>query len=182
MGFLVCQLAVGVFSLCVWGVWFSWFQVVSWMDATSHFHARPFLNKGETDFMLPAVCSVSPFNLYGANGLLLRSSSYKHAFFEIGASRWSESKTMPCAQCTTGSEIVTVTGTLSSTLFHSSLSVCRFVGKVGLVISRASPECEGTGRVELFVLRLASFWHHVYRLVFGDSCLMFNVQCLGLTV
>ena len=89
---------------------------------------------------------------------------------------------MPCAQCTTGSEIVTVTGTLSNTLFHSSLSVCRFVGKVGLVISRASPECEGTGRVEFAVSFLASFWHHVYRLVFGDSCLMFSVQWLGLTV
>ena len=158
MGFLVCQLAVGFLSLCVWGegFWLSWFQVVSWMDATSHFHARPFLNKGETYFMLPAVCSVSPFNLYAANSLLLRSSSSKHAFFEIGASRWSESKTMPCAQCTTGSEIVTVIGTLSNMLFHSSLSVCRFVGKVGLVISRASPDCEGTGRVEFAV----SFWHH----------------------
>ena len=158
MFFLVCQLAVGFLSLCVWGegFWLSWFQVVSWMDATSHFHARPFLNKGETDFMLPAVCSVSPFNLYAAKGLLLRSSSSTHAFFEIGSSRWSESKTMPCAQCTTGSEIVTVIGTLSNTLFHSSLSVCRFVGKVGLVISRASPDCEGTGRAEFAV----SFWHH----------------------
>ena len=36
------------------------------------------------------------------------------------------------------------------------LSVCRFVGKVGLVILRASPDCEGTGRVEFAV----SFWHH----------------------
>ena len=142
--------------MCVWGVWFSWFHVLSWMDATSHFLARPFLNKGETDIMLPSVYSVSPLNLYAANSLLLRSSSSKHAFFEIGASRWSESKTMPCAQCTTGSEIVTVTGTLSNTLFHSSLSVCRFFGKVGLVISRASPDCEGTGRVEFAV----SFWHH----------------------
>ena len=158
MGFLVCQLAVGFHSLCVCVFfWLSWFQIVSWMDATSHFHARPFVNTGETDFMLPAVCSVSPFNLYAAKGLLLRSSSSKHAFFEIGASRWSESKTMPCAQCTTGSEIVTVTGTLSNTLFHSSLSVCRFVGKVGLVISRASPDCEGTGRVEFAVF---FFWHH----------------------
>merc|ERR1711965_172399 len=87
-------------------------------------------------------------------------SSSKHAFFEIGASRWSESKTMPCAQCTIGSEIVTVTGTLSNTLFHSSLSVCRFVGEVGLVISRAIPECEGMGRVDFFVPGLASFWHH----------------------
>ena len=158
MVFSVCQLAVGFLSLCVCvgGFWLSWFQVVSWMDATSHFHARPFLNKGETDFMLPAVCSVSPFNLYAAKGLLLRSSSSTHAFFEIGSSRWSESKTMPCAQCTTGSEIVTVTGTLSKTLFHSSLSVCRFVGRVGLVISRASPDCEGTGRVEFSVF----FWHH----------------------
>ena len=141
--------------MCVWVVWCSWFQVVLWMDATSHFHARPFL-KGETDFMLPTVCSVSPFNLYAAKGLLLCSYRYKHAFFEIGASRWSESKTMPCAQCTTGSEIVTVTGMLSNTLFHSSLSVCRFVGEIGLVISRASSNCEGTGRVEFAV----SFWHH----------------------
>ena len=53
-------------------------------------------------------------------------------------------------------KVVTVIGTLSNTLFHSSLSVCRFVGKVGLVISRASPDCEGTGRVEFAV----SFWHH----------------------
>ena len=153
MFFLVCQLAVGFLSLCVCvcvGGGLSWFQVVSWMNATSHFHARPFLNKGETDFMLPAVCSVSPFNLYAAKGLMLRSSSSTHAFFEIGPSRWSESKTMPCAQCTTGSEIV------NNTLFHSSLSVCGFVGKVGLVIARASPDCEGTGRVEFAV----SFWHH----------------------
>ena len=157
MGFLVCQPAVGFLSLCVWVFWLSWFQVVSWMDATSPFHARQFRNKGETDFMLPAVCYLFPFNLYAAKGLLLRSSSWKHAFFEIGASRWSESKTMPCAQCTTGSEIVTVTGMLSNTLFHSSLSVCRFVGKVGLVISRASPECEGTGRVEFAVFFV---WHH----------------------
>ena len=156
MGFLVCQPAVGFLSLCVWVFWLSWFQVVSWMDATSHFHARPFLNKGETDSMLPAVCFVSPFNLCGARGLLLRSSSYKHAFFVIGATRWSESKTMPYAQRTIGSETVTVTGMLSHTLIHSSLSVCRFVGKVGLVISRASPDCEGTGRVEFAV----SFWHH----------------------
>ena len=63
---------------------------------------------------------------------------------------------MPCAQCTIGSEIVTVTGTLSNTLLHSSLSVCRLVGKVGLVIARASTDCEGTGRVEFVV----SFWHH----------------------
>ena len=154
--FSFVSLRLDFFRCVSGGVGLSWFQVVSWMDATSHFHARPFLNKGETDFMLPAVCSVSPFNLYAANGLLLRSSSSTHAFFEIGSSRWSESKTMPCAQCTTGSEIVTVIGTLSNTLFHSSLSVCRFVGKVGLVISRASPDCEGTGRVEFAV----SFWHY----------------------
>ena len=91
--FLVCQLAVGFLSLCVWVFWLSWFQVVSWMDATSHFHARPFRNKGETDFMLPAVCSVSPFNLYAAKGLLLRSSSSKHAFFEM---RVDGAKTKQC--------------------------------------------------------------------------------------
>ena len=155
MGFLVCQPAVGFLSLCVWVFKLSWFQVVSWMGATSHFHGRPFLNKGETDFMLPAVCSVSPFNSYAAKGLPLRTSSSKHAFFEMSASRWSESKTMPCAQCATGSETAIVTGMLSKPLFHSSLSVCRFVGKGGFVISRASPECEGTGRVEFAV----SFWH-----------------------
>ena len=48
-------------------------------------------------------------------------------------------------------DTIAVTGMLSNALFHSSLSVCRFVGKVVLVISRASPECEGTGRVEFFV-------------------------------
>ena len=72
--FWFVSLRLDFFRRCV-GFLLSWFQVVSWMDATSHFHARPFLNKGETDFMLPAVCSVSPFNLYAAKGPLLRSSS-----------------------------------------------------------------------------------------------------------
>ena len=136
MFFLVCQLAVGIVSLCV-RCWLSWFQVVSWMDATSHFHARPFFNKGETDFMLPAVCSVSPFNLYAAKGLLLRSSSWKHAFFEIGASRWSESKRMPCAQCTNGSEIVTV----GSSVLHFGSFGFHFVSSG---VSKA-PFCEFGG-------------------------------------
>ena len=56
---------------------------------------------------------------------------------------------------------ITVTGMLSNTLFHSSLSVRRFVGTVVLVISRASPECEGTDGVEIDVFLLASFWDHV---------------------
>ena len=53
--------------------------------------------------------------------------------------------------------MLTVTGMLSNTLFHSSLSVRRFVGTVVLVISRAMPECEGTDRVKGFVPVLALF-------------------------